>query len=74
MKEIRNLRSMSNDQLQKRLGEIEISLRRLRGFNMAEKGPTKSKKENPCMIGSLRKQKARILTILHERKLRKEAK
>lgn len=71
MKQIKNLRQKSNDQLKNRLNDIEISLRRLRGFNEAQKGTQKGKKENPAMLWSLRKEKARILTILKEREGRK---
>lgn len=74
MRKVQELRTMSDDQLQRELNEIEISLRRLRGYNRAQKGTVKNKRENPAFMFSLRKRKARILTILRERELRKNKK
>lgn len=67
------LRQMSNDQLNSRLREIEMSVRRLRGWNYAGR-TSENPKNNPAYLFKLRKEKARILTILAERKERKEKK
>lgn len=57
------LRAKSDSQLADRVREITISLRRLQGFNHAGKA-----ERNPNLIRKLRKEKAQILTILHDRK------
>ena len=77
MKAIVQLRQKSNDQLQRRLIEIDISLRRVRGYLYGACKPpgevTRGRGgENTMYAGNLRKEKARILTILNERKKRKE--
>lgn len=76
MKALASLREKSNDQLKSRLNEIEISFRRTKGkFSAARDQASKGGSgENTMYLGNLRKQKARILTILHERELRKEVK
>lgn len=64
MKQISDIRNMSNDQLQNRLNDIEISLRRQRSYNLVGiPGPN----NNSMYIGNLRKEKARILTVLNKR-------
>ena len=67
MKVIQDLRQKSDDQLKNRLNDIEISLRRTRGENKAGK-PNK----NSMFIQKLRKEKARILTILREREIKRQ--
>ena len=66
MKQVANLRQMSNDQLAKRRNEINISLMRQRGENTAG-GP---RAKNTMFIRKLRREKAQILTILRERELK----
>ena len=69
MKGIVSLRQASNEQLQRRLLEIENDLLRARG---SLHGNVKSPQtENPMFIRKLRREKAQILTILTEREERK---
>jgi ribosomal protein L29 len=67
MRRVEDLRRMSNDQLKVRLNEIVISLRRAVGKVKA--GGTTG--EDTMYIRRLKKEKARILTILRERELRR---
>lgn len=73
MKRVRDLRMMSTDQLNRRLPELEIELHRARAHKkvvaMAPVASSKSKDDTKFMK-RLRKEKARILTILRERELR----
>jgi len=68
MRRVENLRQMSNDQLKKRLNEIGNELHRAVGKVKA--GGVYS--EDSMFIRKLKKDKARILTILRERELRKK--
>jgi len=65
MKVLVDLRKKSNSQLERRLVEISLGLRRCRSTGYSE---------NTMLIGKLRKERARILTILNERKQRKKKK
>ena len=67
MKRVQNLRQMSNDQLKTRLDEIGNSLHRAVGKVKA--GGVYSK--DSMFIRKLKKEKARILTILTEREIKK---
>jgi ribosomal protein L29 len=62
LKRIASLREKSNTQLKQRLEEIGMSLIRVRGFNRAGKSYY-----HPMFARKLKKEKARILTILSER-------
>lgn len=59
----RELRDMSDEQLRKRLADIHITQMKMRGVKEAG-GAT-----NPGVWRNIRKEKARILTILREREL-----
>lgn len=76
MKALTNLRHMSNDQLNNRLIQIRSTLMRARGFNHAGKDVIGLKglkgKNDTMFIRRLKKDQARILTILGERRKRKE--
>jgi ribosomal protein L29 len=70
MKAIVQLRQQSNDQLQNRLVQIGNDMMRAKG---SLHGNVKSPQiKNPMFIRHLRREKAQILTILHERRIRKE--
>ena len=69
MKRIATLRENSDDQLKDRLREIGNSLHRAVGKTKA--GGQYSK--DSMFIRNLKKQKARILTILREREIKREA-
>ena len=71
MKRIATLREKSNDQLSNRLSEIDISLRRAGGRNYAGALPSWQKPNDSMFMLRLKKEKARILTILRERELKK---
>ena len=73
MKAIVQLRQKSDEQLHNRLNEIEISFRRTLAHNSASRDQASAAGQgvNTMYIGNLRRQKARILTILNERKLSK---
>ena len=70
MKALVSLRQKSNNQLNDRLNEIAISLRRVSAKNSAARETSASAGQgtNTMYIGNLKKQRARILTILQERK------
>ena len=70
MKRIATLREQSNDQLNKRLVEIGISLRRAGGRNFAGSQPNWQKPADSMFMLKLKKEKARILTLLRERELK----
>ena len=71
MKRIATLREKSNDQLNNRISEIDISLRRAGGRNNAGADPSWQKSTDSMFMSKLKKEKARILTLLRERELRK---
>jgi len=71
MKRIATLREQSNDQLNNHLSEIEISLKRAGGRNNAGASPNWQKPEDSMFMSRLKKEKARILTLLRERELKK---
>lgn len=62
MKKIQELRGMSDEQLRKMLQDIGATQINMKGFQMAGGGV------NPGQWRNIKKQKARILTILGERK------
>lgn len=66
MKRIKNLRDMSTKDLEKRLQDIAATQRLLTGKKMAGGGT------NPGKWQNIKTMKARILTILNERKLSAE--
>ena len=70
MKRLVQLREKSDEQLKNRLNEIELSFRRTKGKSSASRDTASksSQGENTMYLGNLRKQRARILTILNERK------
>lgn len=65
MKQTVELRRMSNDQLKNRLTDLGNSLMRAVGRNKAGKP-----EDDSMYIRKLRKEKARILTLLRERELK----
>lgn len=67
MKDVVQLRQRSTDELRKRLEDINRSLLKERGNVKA--GKNQGAKKNPMYYGKLRRDKARILTILREREL-----
>jgi ribosomal protein L29 len=67
MRRVEELRRMSDDQLKNRLNEIAISLRRAVGKVKAGGAIGK----DTMYIRRLKKEKARILTILRERELKR---
>ena len=71
MKRIATLREKSNDQLNNRISEISISLRRAGGRNYAGALPNWQKPDDSMFMSRLKKEKARILTLLRERELKK---
>lgn len=73
MKPLVTLQQMSDDQLKNRLPEIETGLRRLRGMNKAGMDPQGQFFGQTNTLLKLRKEKARILTLLRERELKREA-
>jgi ribosomal protein L29 len=74
MKRIAELRQMSDDQLKARFTEINNSLRRGRGLIQAGHSSGHPKdKGNAMYMRKLKKDKARILTILSERERIKNA-
>lgn len=68
MKRIVTIREKSNDQLNNRLIELQNSLRRAVGRNKA--GYPSPFAKDTMFISKLKKEKARILTILKERELK----
>jgi len=68
MKKIQNLRNMSDDELKKQLKDIGNSLFRVVGKVKA--GGVYSK--DSMLIRRLKKDKARILTLLREREIKRE--
>ena len=74
MKVLVELRQKSNDQLQNRLTQIALSLRRTMSKNTAssEVSSRQGSGTNTMYIGNLRRERARILTILNERAKSKE--
>lgn len=75
MKNIVSLRNKSNDQLNDRLNEINISLRRMRQYKAIQSTELGSPStHDTAYMSRLRKEKARILTILNERRERKRHK
>jgi ribosomal protein L29 len=73
MKRIVILTQQSNEQLNNQLNEIAISERRSKAYSSAnrDRAAKHGGGENTMYLGDLRKEKARILTILNERKQRK---
>jgi len=71
MKRIASLREKSNDQLNNRLSEIRISLSRAGGRNYVGAEPNWQKPTDSMFMSRLKKEKARILTLLRERELKK---
>jgi len=66
-KKLEKLREMSNEELQKELDKINLELMKARGERLRFKaGYTKERKFG--LYQNLRKDKARILTLLNERK------
>jgi large subunit ribosomal protein L29 len=65
----RDIRAMSSEERRKKLTELQTELVRLR--TMVKAGGAV---ENPARIRELRKTIARVLTIEHEERLRKEGK
>jgi ribosomal protein L29 len=70
MKKLVNLKQQSNEQLNNRLTEIAVSFRRTKAQNSAtqDQAAASGSGVNTMYLGNLRKEKARILTILNERK------
>lgn len=73
MKKIVQIKAKSNDQLHNRLNEINISLRRIKGYNKGACKPPHeilrpNNKEDTMYQHKLKREKAQILTILNERK------
>jgi len=64
---IKDIRSMSPDERQKRLAELQTELVRLKTLVKAG-----GALENPARIREIRKAVARILTVKNEKKLTKE--
>lgn len=64
MKRMDNLRSLSTDKLKNRLANIEPEIHRA---EVHKSGWAVSNPPHSKMLHNLKKEKARILTILHER-------
>jgi ribosomal protein L29 len=73
MKKHALLKQKSNEQLNERLNEIEISFRRTKAKNSANQDMAAASGQgvNSMYLGNLRKEKARILTLLNERRNKK---
>jgi large subunit ribosomal protein L29 len=67
MDEIIEIRDQSDEQLEYRLSEIDKEL-----FNLINELKTTHKLEKPHLLKELKKQKAKILTVLNERKIGKK--
>ncbi len=63
----REIKDLSNDELNRKLEELKLSLAKERG-----KIGVGGVAENPGKIGEIRKTVARILTMQHQRKIKKE--
>jgi len=63
MMKITEIREQADDQLDYRISEIDREL-----FNLINELKTAHKLEKPHLIKDLKKEKARILTVLNERK------
>lgn len=74
MKAVVDLREKSDEQLQNRLNEISISFRRTLSKNSTarELNAKVSMGTNTMYLRKLKKEKARILTILNERKIKRK--
>jgi ribosomal protein L29 len=81
MKALVELRKNSNDQLNNKLREIDVSLRRVRGYihgacappqavnSVKHKTANQGQSEDTMYYHKLKREKAQILTILSERRL-----
>ena len=63
MMKITEIREQADDQLNYRISEIDREV-----FNLINELKTAHKLEKPHLIKDLKKEKARILTVLNERK------